>query len=409
VSPYIQPTEYHHSKMRSVFIKDMVYRKARIVLTIIAVAFLVLLILLVGGTTNGMKKRARDYVQSVDRQAGTGTVWLSSEGSGSIFAGGFSMLNSEYLEVLRRLKGIDRETPLSPLVFAMQRPVINGEEKKAIVIGYKQGKLGGPSKRDLTDPTSPFYPITGRLFQPSEYEDYRPMDIPPPEVIVDEQTGLEIGQSIELSGKPLRVVGKTKGRVFVLDEPLLFMDIRTAQNIILDNIIYINTMLVKAAEGYSASQLANDIKELSPISVDAHTGNQIVKIILANLVDQPMKIVQFLRVVLWLAAVVIVAVITYVTTLEKGREIGVLRAIGASSKYVILLILKQVVTMTLVGVLLGIALAFLAVRFSPIMILISGNESVIVAIITMAVCSYGGYVAAKRAAAVDPMIAFRGR
>jgi ABC-type antimicrobial peptide transport system permease subunit len=395
--------------MRSVFIKDMAYRKARIVLTVIAVAFLVLLILLIGGTVNGMKKRARAYVQSVDRQAGTGTVWLSSEGSGSIFAGGFSLLNSEYLEVLRRLEGVDKEMPLSPLIFAMQRPVINGKEKKAIIVGYKQGKLGGPSQRDLSDPASPFYPIIGRLFQPSKYEHYAEMDIPPAEVIVDERTGLEIGQTIELSGKPLRVVGKTKGRVFVLDEPLMFMDIRTAQGTILDNIIYVNTVLVKAAEGYSEWQLANEIKESSPIRVDAHTGDQIVKIILANFVDEPMKIVQFLRVILWLAAVVIVAVITYVTTLEKSREIGVLKAIGASNKYVILLILKQVVSMSLAGVVLGIALAFLAARFSPIMILISVGESILVAIITMVVCSYGGYVAAKRAAAVDPMIAFRGR
>jgi len=388
----------------------MVYRKARIVLTVISVAVLVVLILLMGGMMNGLKKQARDYVQSVDRQAGSGVVWLSSEGSGSTFAG-FSMLNSEYLEVLRRLKGVDRETPLSPLIFAQARPIINGKEKKAVVVGYKQGKLGGPSKRDLTDPTSPFYPIIGRLFQPSIYEDYRPMDVPPLEVIVDEWTGLEIGQNIELSGKSLKVVGKTKGKLFVFDTPLLFMDVRSAQETILGDsaVIYVNTMLVKTAEGYSESQVANDIKSQSPISVDAHTGDQIVKIILANFVDEPMKGVRALRALLWLAAGVIVAMITYVTTMEKSREIGVLKAIGASNRYVISLTLKQVVTMTFAGMVLGIVLAFLAARFFPIVVLISGSESVLVAVITMAVCSYGGYVAAKRAAAVDPMIAFRGR
>ena len=72
----------------------MAYRKARIVLTVISIAVLVLLILLMGGTMNGMRKKARAYVQSVEQQAGTGTVWLSSDGSGSCFAG-FSLLNSE--------------------------------------------------------------------------------------------------------------------------------------------------------------------------------------------------------------------------------------------------------------------------------------------------------------------------
>lgn len=392
--------------MKRVFLKDMAYRKARVIFTIISVACLVLLILLMGGMMNGLSLQARDYVKSVDRQAGSGIVWLSSERSGSTFAG-FSLINSEYLEVLKTAKGVDKNTPLSPLIFAQARPIINGKEKKAIVVGYKMGMLGGPSERDLKDPTSPFYPIIGRLFQPSEYEG--PEYVPPPEVIVDERTGLEIGQTIELSGKPLRVVGKTKGKLFVFDTPLLFVDLRTAQNTVLSNVLYVNTMLVKAEEGYNESILAEDIKNLSPIKVDAHTGDQIVKIIKANYVDEPMKGVRALRALLWIATGLIVAMITYVTTLEKSREIGVLKAIGASNSYVILMILKQVLLTTVCGVVLGILMAIVSARFFPIVVLISVRESFIVAIITIAVCSYGGYIAGKKAASIDPMIAFRGR
>jgi hypothetical protein len=381
------------------------------VLTVISIAVLVLLILLIGGTMNGMKKKARAYVASVEKQAGTGTVWLSSEGSGSTFAG-FSLLDTEPLERLSNLPGVDKETPLSPLIFAMSRPIINGKEKKAIIVGYRKGRLGGPWDQDLRDtgsPESPFYPVTGRLFQSSQYESYAPTDVPPAEVIVDEWTGLEIGQTIELSGRELKVVGKTRDRVFVLDEPLLFMDVRTAQDTFLRNSLYVNTVLVKVAEGYSERQLAEKIKDIRSFALDVHTGDEIVEIILANFVDEPMKIVQFLRALLWIAAVVIVAMITYVTTLEKSREIGVLKAIGASNRYVISLTLKQVITMTFAGVILGIILSFFAVRFSPIMIIISISEPIFVAIITMLICSVGGYVAAVRAAAIDPMIAFRGR
>ena len=393
-------------EMRRVFLKDMAYKKARVVLTIISVACLVMLILLMGGMMNALTMQAKDYVMSVDKQAKTGVVWLSTERSGSTFAG-FSLLDSEYLEVLRTAKGVDKDIPLSPLIFAQARPIIKGKEKKAIVVGYKLGRLGGPSEQDLKDPTSPFYPITGRLFQPSEYEG--PEYIPPAEVVVDEKTGLEIGQTVELSGKPLKVVGKTKGHLFVFDTPLLFVDLRTAQNTVLSNVLYVNTMLVKAEEGYNESTLAGEIKNLSPIRVDAHTGNQIVKIILANYVDEPMKGVRALRALLWIATGLIVAMITYMTTLEKTREIGVLKAIGASDKYVISMILKQVLLTTLAGVVLGILLAVVSARFFPIMVSISLREPLIVAIITIAVCSYGGYVAAKRAATVDPMIAFRGR
>lgn len=392
--------------MKNIYLKDMAYRKARVFLTIISVSCLVLLILLMGGMMNGLSMQAKDYVMSIEKQAGSGVVWVSSEKSGSTFAG-FSLLSAEELEIIRSVEGVDKDIPLSPLIFAQARPVINGKEKKAVIVGYKLSKLGGPSTRDIKDPSAPFYPIIGRIFQPSQYDDYRPADIPPPEVIVDERLGLEIGQSVELSGKPLRVVGKTKGSLFVFDTPLLFMDIRTAQNTFLKNVIYINTMLVKVKEGYSEAQLANDIK--SRLAVDAHTSSQIVKIIMANFVDEPMKGVRALRALLWLVAGLIVSMITYVTTTEKTSEIGVLKAIGASDKYVISMILKQVILTTITGVILGISLSVLFARYFPIVVLISIRESILVAFVTMAICCYGGYIAAKRGTAVDPMIAFRGR
>jgi len=393
--------------MRAIFIKDMAYRKARVILTAVSVACLVLLILLMGGMMKGLRLQARDYVKSIDKQAGwSGVVWLSTERSGSTFAG-FSLLNSEYLEMLRTAKGVDADRALSPLIFAQARPVIKGKEKKAIVVGYKTGLLGGPSENDITDPNSPFYPVVGRLFQASEYGG--PEYLPPAEVIVDESLGLEIGETVELSGKPLRVVGKTKGQHFVFDTPLMFMDIRTAQNTILSNVLYVNTMLVKAEPGYNESILADDIKTLSSVPVDAHTGDQIVKIILANYVDEPMKGVQALRALLWIATGLIVAMITYVTTLEKSREVGVLKAIGASNRYVIMMMLKQVLITTVLGAVLGVILAVAMAKFFPIMVLISFSESLLVAVVTIIVCSYGGYIAAKKAAAVDPMIAFRGR
>ncbi|MGB9597434.1 MAG: ABC transporter permease, partial [Candidatus Poribacteria bacterium] len=154
---------------------------------------------------------------------------------------------------------------------------------------------------------------------------------------------------------------------------------------------------------------AEEIKNLSPIKVDAHTGDQIVKIIKANYVDEPMKGVRALRALLWIATGLIVAMITYVTTIEKSREIGVLKAIGASNSYVIMMILKQVILTTICGAVLGILMAIVSAKFFPIVVMISVKESFLVAIITIAVCSYGGYIAGRKSASIDPMIAFRGR
>ena len=121
-----------------------------------------------------------------------------------------------------------------------------------------------------------------------------------------------------------------------------------------------------------------------------------------------MKGVRFFQVLLWVVAGIIVGVITYATTLEKAQEIGVLKAIGASSRYVMLLIIKQVVLMSIIGLTVGIALAWLSVNAFPIFVLISVREIIFVVCMGMVVCCLGGYLAAMKAISVDPMIAFRG-
>jgi putative ABC transport system permease protein len=100
--------------------------------------------------------------------------------------------------------------------------------------------------------------------------------------------------------------------------------------------------------------------------------------------------------------------ITYVTMLEKTQEIGVLKAIGGSNGYVMGLLLKQVVLISVVGVVLGLILSYVFAAAAPIFVAINFVESIIVVCISFVVCCGSGYLAARKAIAVDPMIAFRG-
>ena len=285
----------------------------------------------------------------------------------------------------------------SPLVFAQARPSVDGKSTKAIVVGYKLGQLGGP-KQVVRD--------EGRMFTPSNFEDYRPEDPVPYEVVVDEKMGLEIGQQITLGNEKVRVVGKTKSLMFVLDTPLLFMDVRIAQKLLLGNTPHVNMMIAKTNKNLSLTEIARDYDALE--TIEARTLKQTLGNIIEYYVDEPMKAVQFLRVMLWLAAGILVGMITYVTMLEKTQEIGVLKAIGGSNGYVMGLLLKQVVLISTVGVLLGLSLSYVFAAAAPIFVKINFVESIIVAIISFIVCCGSGYLAARKAITVDPMIAFRG-
>ena len=380
--------------MNSIFLKDMAYRKARVILTTIGITVLIALILMLGGIMNGMRIQAQQYPTFTGAN-----IWISAEGSGSAFIG-FSLLVPEHLAYLGGAQPLKPES-VSPLVFAHARPVIRGKPGKAVVVGYKPGKLGGPTRFDLTE---------GRLFTASQYEEWAEADIPPREVVVDEKMNLEIGERILIGNKDLKVVGKTKSLMFVLDTPLLFMDLRTAQEVLLKNSLHVNMMIAQTAGGYTPEKAAKEIENFDAElkTIDVRTLKQTLGDIIDTYVDEPMKAVQFLRVMLWVAAGLIVGMITYVTTLEKTQEIGVLKAIGASDLYVSSLIIKQVVLMSAIGVVCGLILSYIFAVAAPIFVSIHPVESGIVVLISFIVCCAGGYLAGRKVITVDPMVAFRG-
>ena len=374
--------------MKTLFLKDMRYRRARVVLTALGITVLISLILLLGGIMNGMRIQARQYIESTGAD-----VWISAEGSGGAFIG-FSMVVEEYMAFLNSAQGLTPDSA-SPLVFAQARPTVRGKSTKAIVVGYKLGKLGGPK-----------HAIEGRMFTASNFEDYRPEDPVPYEVVIDEKMGLEIGEQITLGNEKVKVVGKAESRMFVLDTPLLFMDVRIAQKILFGNTPHVNMMIAKTGVNQQPVQVATGLDSLE--TIEARTLKQTLDDIITYYVDEPMKAVQFLRVMLWLVAGNLIGMITYVTMLEKTQEIGVLKAVGASDYYVMGLLLKQVALISTVGVVLGLILSYVFAVAAPIFVAINPVESIIVACISFIVCCGSGYLAARKAIEVDPMIAFRG-
>ncbi len=400
--------------MKNLYLKDMRYRRARVVLTALGIIVLISLILLLGGIMNGMRIQAQQYVKSTGAD-----IWISGEGSGGAFIG-FSLLAEEYMASLNSAEGLVPDSA-SPLIFAQARPNIKGKPTKAMVVGYTLGELGGPKQV-----------VEGRMFTPRTYDDYRSEDNVPYEVVVDEKMGLEIGEIITISKDQVRVVGKAKSLMFVLDTPLLFMDVRVAQRVILENTPHINMMVAKTLHKQMLEQISanstilqtsdqttlniNNLQNAEEVAanldtldtIEARSLDQTLSDIMEYWVDEPMKIVQFLRVLLWLAAGLIVGMITYVTMLEKTQEIGVLKAIGASNNYVIQLLLKQVALISLSGVFIGYCLSYIFAAAAPIFVKIHFVESIIVALISFVVCCGSGYLAARKAIRVDPMVAFRG-
>ncbi|HKQ76027.1 MAG TPA: ABC transporter permease [Blastocatellia bacterium] len=118
----------------------------------------------------------------------------------------------------------------------------------------------------------------------------------------------------------------------------------------------------------------------------------------------------FAAVALTLAAVGIYSVISYSVT-QRAQEVGIRMALGAQSGDVIGLILKQGLTLTLIGVAAGVAGALAAARaLTGLLYGVTATDpatfvaiSLLLAVVALLAC----YLPARRAARVEPIAALR--
>jgi putative ABC transport system permease protein len=111
-----------------------------------------------------------------------------------------------------------------------------------------------------------------------------------------------------------------------------------------------------------------------------------------------------------LAAVGIYGVMSSVTS-ERIREIGIRRALGAQAAAIVWTILRQGVTLTLLGLVVGLLIAAWATRLlTTLLFSVSAGDPLTfagVSSLLVAVALLACYLPARRATKVDPMVALR--
>lgn len=124
-------------------------------------------------------------------------------------------------------------------------------------------------------------------------------------------------------------------------------------------------LLIKAAPGYTPQQAADAVERVLTPFLEAHPDMLPPQVLtwqqrhatLLSAVQNEKGLVTFLFIIISAVAVVMVATTFYMIVLEKTRDIGVLRAIGASRSGVRNLFLGYGLAIGTLGALIGLALA----------------------------------------------------
>jgi ABC-type antimicrobial peptide transport system permease subunit len=118
----------------------------------------------------------------------------------------------------------------------------------------------------------------------------------------------------------------------------------------------------------------------------------------------------FACVALGLAAIGVYGVIAYLVS-QGTREVGIRMALGATPREILLLVVRQGLTVAVVGVAAGLVGAWAVTRFMESLLFgISSRDPLTFAVIAALLgltALLASYVPARRAARIDPMVSLR--
>ncbi|MDT4967250.1 MAG: putative transport system permease protein [Acidobacteriota bacterium] len=301
-------------------------RPIRSLVSVVGVALGVALVMLFTGLARGMSKDLERRSQNVRAE-----IIFTRPGTMDNVTSSTANLSTRYVEKLQATEGVQAAIPV--IVYVLQGGAGFGFER---IEGVDWQAYAGMNNMQLEEGHPP---------QPGE-------------IVIDKvkarNNALTIGSTIALFGDKLyRVAGIYSPE----SGARIKMPIATMQEV-LEAPGKCTYILVKAREGVSEKELADRIDKGIP-------GNkvQFTRDVFTSLESRIPYLGLFLKVLVGLAAVVsalVVMLAMYTTITERTREIGILKAMGASRGYIIGVIEKEAILISLLGLILGFAVALIA-------------------------------------------------
>jgi putative ABC transport system permease protein len=360
--------------MNKMIVGNLVHRPVRSLISIVAIALEVTLILLIVGLSLGIVSDSRG------RQAGIGAdVIVMPPGSSFIVGLTGAPMPVKIGEVLAKVPHVVTVAPVITQV------ATNGTLE--VIAG-----IDLPSYEALT----PFHFLQGGPFQ-------GPNDVLIDDIIAKAKH-IKIGDRMEILNHEFRVAGVVapgKGarkflQIGVLQDLNGSKDKASVFYLKLDNPNYADAVVaeikkVTGLERYTVSSMAYYLSMLTPN-------------------NYPM-LPTFINVVIIISMVIGFIVIfqaMYTAVMERTREIGILKSIGASKVYIVNVILRETAMLALAGIVLGILISLgarvgISYRLPTLRVIVTGGWILKTTILAIIGAILGALYPAYRAAQKDPI------
>lgn len=310
--------------------RNLVRDKTRLALSIGGVALAVMLVLILNGFVMGLNAQIGAYLEHEP-----GTLVVAQDGVENLL-GITSQLPDTAIGTVKA-RGAAQVIPIlsQAIIFDM-----HGKKQTAYLVGYDPHLGGGP----------------WRMGAGREPRNNR-------EIIFDhtlaERHAIQLGDSIEIMDRDFTVVGFSEGTNSWMTGYLFVR--KTAAETLLRAPGAASFLLVTPSDRVGAEELRTRLKEVSGIKV--LTKQEMI----ANDVKLFGKVfstpIQLMATIAFLVGVLVVGLVIYTATVERQREYGVLKAIGARNGMLYRVVTFQSLVAAGAGSLLGIVAAYGAAQW----------------------------------------------
>ncbi|MDP1715657.1 MAG: ABC transporter permease [Anaerolineales bacterium] len=305
--------------------RNLFQDKTRLALSVGGVALAVMLILVLKGFLTGMNRQITSYLDN-----SPGSIVVAQEDVVNLL-GATSLLPEGIAQKAETIRGVDEVIPILSQFVILD---LHDKKQPAYMIGYDQKLGGGPWELSSgREPRSKQEIVFDRIFA--------------------ERHNLKPGDQVEVMGKDFTIVGLSNNTTSWMTS-YFFIRKRDAEELLLAPGATSFLLLTTSDDANMNDILRrlNNISNVNALTKKKMAANDIN--LFAEIFSAPLKLMVGIA---FLVGTMIVGLIIYTATVERQREYGVIKAIGAKNRFLYQIVLTQSLFASLAGALLGILLA----------------------------------------------------
>jgi putative ABC transport system permease protein len=226
-------------------------------------------------------------------------------------------------------------------------------------------------------------------------------------------TPVELGQEVEIRGHRAKVVGFSQGIRSFTTTPFVFTSLTHARDYAhgLDTRTQVKYVIVGVAPGHDVEEVRARLLARLP-EVEVLTKWELMqRSVIYWLLGTGAGVMSILAAVLGLlVGGAIVGQAIYSQTMEKFREYGTFKALGGTNGELAGVILAQALMTSLLGYVIGVAIAAVAAHFAnqgQLLILMPPGLIVVLGVVTVLMCAAATFGSVLRVVRLEPAIVFK--